>query len=122
MSVIAGNNLTLNAAELVVVPSQLFLRSITTDSTDTLDTATNFVQNYIGVLDPNFNGYSFSFSIYNTSTSYSITLNLGAGMAINPDFSNLNVDTIPPDSSRLYTFVQTSAELEVSATLAVYPH
>jgi len=122
MSLIAGNNLTLNAAELVSVPSQLFLRSITADSTDTLDTATNFVQNYIGVVDPNFNGYSFTFSIYNTSTSYSITLNLGTGMAINPDFSNLNVDTIPPDSSRIYTFVQTSAELDVSATLAVYPH
>jgi len=121
MSLIPGNNITLLAADLIVITSNLILRTISAASTDTFDSATNFVQNYIGVLDPVFNGHSFKFTIYNTSTEFSITLNMGEDMLINPIYSALSVDTIPPDSSRTYNFIQTDAVMGESATLAVYP-
>ena len=120
MSVISGENITLNALDIFNIQSGIVIRNITASSNDTLDTANNFAQLYMGGFDPANDGSSFSFIIYNTNATNSITLFPGTGMTINP-LNSLANDTIPPNHSRRYHFVQTSAVMGVSAEIAIYP-
>jgi hypothetical protein len=120
MSIISGNSITLVAADIFNIQSGIVIRDISAPSTDTFDTANNFALRYMGGLDPIFNGSSFTFMVYNTSPIDSITINPGTGMTFNPVNPLVN-DTIPPNHSRRYYFVQTAAVLGVSASLAIYP-
>ena len=120
MSIVSGNNITLVANDIYNIQSGILIRDISTASVDVLDTANNFAPIFMGGLDPIFNGSSFSFIIYNTSSTNSITITPGTGMTFNP-VNPLANDTIPPNNSRRYYFIQTSAVLGVSAEFGIYP-
>lgn len=120
MSIITGNDITLLANDIFGVQSGIIIREISEPSTDVFDTANNFALLYMGGLDPLFNGTSFTLMIYNTHSTNSITIVPGEGMTFNPTNPLAN-DTIPPNNSRRYYFVQTDAVLGESASLAIYP-
>jgi hypothetical protein len=103
MTTISGNNYTYLGTDLANALGFLITRIPTATSTDTLPTAANLILAYVGSNDAANNGQSFGVSIFNNS-SFTITLNTGTGIT----FTGISSDTILPQATRTYTFVQTA--------------
>jgi hypothetical protein len=103
MTTISGNNYTYVGTDLANALGYLITRIPTANSSDTLPTATDIITAFVGSNVAANNGQSFTVSIFNNS-AFTITLNTGVGVT----FTGISSDTILPQATRTYTFLQTA--------------
>lgn len=106
-AVISGNNKVIDSISINLSASGLIIRdSITADSNDTFDTASNIINECFGSDVNDFNGNTSYISILNNS-NFTINLSGGSGITLKPS----SIDKILPKTIRNYTFVKTGISL-----------
>lgn len=103
MTSVSGNNVIITSTDIVGSTQGLIIRTPTTNSSDTLDTASSIILSYFGVNNSEYDGDSFFLRIYNNS-SFIIMLGPGTGITIFPT----STDTILPQACHTYLLVKLS--------------
>jgi len=115
-TVIAGDDVTYTASQLVAVNGGTIIRdTITANSTDVFPTATAIITAFLGVVDAQYDGNGFQLAILNES-NFTITQTLGVGLTFVPQYTTPSV-LISAGETVTFSFVQID---DTGPTMEVY--
>ncbi len=107
-TIVYGNNISYIATQLININADEIIREPSSTSADNFAmTATSFINALIGVIDSQYDGTSFTFTIQNSSSFFITQTCTGTNITMGPDASIV----IPPFSSITFTFIQEDATI-----------
>lgn len=113
-TIIGGNNVAYTETQLIDVNANEIIRTPTLASTDDFAmSATDLITAFIGIIDAQYNGTSFSLTIQNDSPVAITQTCTGVGVTMGPSTSVV----IPPSASVTFTFIQEDDTPSVSVEI-----